>query len=126
MICKFFQEYSEIINLLIAILSMIFGAGAWYSAYHIFRHGLQIDKKKIFSQVSLDFVIGFVYPICKFRIAARDTWKSASTLERITWMDVYSIIAKSDIRYDTSFSFWESHKGEVWEILAREGKSKDF
>ena len=74
----FLKSNSEIINVLIGILSVVvslfgvyFGRKAYYVAKEIFEKGLRIDQQKVLQQISIEFVTGFFIPLSKFKTATK-------------------------------------------------------
>ena len=117
----FLKSNSEIINVLIGILSVVvslfgvyFGRKAYYVAKEIFEKGLRIDQQKVLQQISIEFVTGFFIPLSKFKTATKSILDKPCDTQNVLY--VRSLI--KDNTFSVQFPYFDVHKGDVWDSLA--------
>lgn len=91
---------------------------AYRTAQDIFRKGLQIDDNKIFSQIGLEIVLGFVIPYNKFKSATEPIWNGEYGNQRIT--TVRDNLDSN--KFSVAFPYLDIHKGELWDALEHRKK----
>lgn len=115
-IIEFIKENDYIIGiagLVISGMGVFYGRMAYRTALNIFRKGLQIDEDKVFSQIGLEIVLGFVIPYNKFKSATESIWNGEYSKLRITTVRDNL----DDNKFSVAFPYLDIHKGELWDAL---------
>lgn len=116
------MKYNIIIGLTLSFLSVIFGALAYWMTYNIFNKGLQIEEDKLWSQISLEFSVGFVHPLFNFISRIPDTVSIPPSFSK---SDIPWLYSAWFLPVNLDFIVWEGHKGEIWSTLERANRSCD-
>lgn len=110
-----------IIGLVISGIGVFYGRKAYRTAQDIFKKGLQIDESKIFSQIGLEIIWGFIIPYSKFKSATASIWKSDYNMQSVT--TVHDILSYN--KFSVAFPYLDLHKGELWDALEHRKGSLD-
>lgn len=118
-VITFVQQNDYIIGILGLVISgtgVFYGKKAYQTALDIFKKGLQIDEKKIFSQIGLEIAWGFAIPFSKFKVATKTIWENDYNKQSVIF--VREILSNN--KFSATFPYLEAHKGELWDALVKE------
>ena len=80
-LCDFIKNNNDMFNLLIGVLGLVvsflgvyYGKKAYIAANKIFQKGIQIGRKEILEQISLEFTTEFFIPISLFKGGTKNLW----------------------------------------------------
>ena len=80
-LCDFIKNNNDMFNLLIGVLGLVvsflgvyYGKKAYIAANKIFQKGIQIGRKEILEQISLEFTTEFFIPFSLFKGGTKNLW----------------------------------------------------
>ena len=104
----------SILSILISILGVWYGREGFKVTKKIFKEGIKKDREKVLSQLSLEFVTGFIVPFSKFKIANDIIWEQSYKEQNLqtvcNWLKAST--------FSATFSYWDLHKGDIWDAFA--------
>lgn len=119
----FIIDHNIIINFVLSVIGVIFSILSYVVAKKIFDKGVQIDKKKVLRQISLEFVIGFFIPFSKFKSAICPILGSSTYGEKSVF---YVINIINEYKFSVQFPYFDTHIGNLWDALDADKKGENI
>lgn len=127
-LCDFIKNNNDMFNLLIGVLGLVvsflgvyYGKKAYIAANKIFQKGIQIGRKEILEQISLEFTTEFFIPFSLFKGGTKNLWIGRS-MDQMRVRDIRNAIKK--YKFHIRFSYYDSHKGDLWNALNQDESVK--